>query len=522
MNKRLRYNLIIVLLAILMLALLCACEQPPTEVTAKYVAAEGGHIFGITKQTVPYGEDAKRVIAYADTGYVFLGWSDGVAETERLDTNLHSDITVTAEFAEILHNVTYNASENGRIQGEAIQTVRHSTSTTKVTAIANDNYMFVKWSDGIRTAERSDLYVRSDIEVTAIFEKLQKTFVYQYNNETDFYSKENNTVENANVHIDTLTETQFVVPIREHFTFDGWYFEKTLNTRVSDEKGQLLVGEEVFDNSSKTLYAKWNNISEPPVYKILMVYVTEVHATLMSNKNPERIDVPIQVDYVMSDTERKICEMLSEQFSKYLNETFNGLVVFEVDSHFTTEPITTDHFLVNGQYPVSREYSLFAYQISEVNSLRFDYRSVMTVFCLNDYETLLRSDGGSAMMKYGCVRMESFLGNHILNKIPLENILDTNYVLWGKDYWHTEGITTTVHEFIHTCEQWLPRRSYEWMVQTNLYHSSSVYLKNYYKSPTYNINGEYLLNNIVIEGDRVGIPYEYWRDDIYPDPLPYV
>lgn len=63
-----------------------------------YVAGEHGSISGYLSQTVADGADASTIIAVADSGYRFLKWSDNVETTNRTDTNISGNLTLTAYF----------------------------------------------------------------------------------------------------------------------------------------------------------------------------------------------------------------------------------------------------------------------------------------------------------------------------------------------------------------------------------------------------------------------------------------
>lgn len=65
---------------------------------------------------------------------------------------------------------TYTAGEGGLIQGNTSQTVDYGKIGSKVTAIANSGYHFVRWSDGVTNAERTDTNLGADINVNAVFE----------------------------------------------------------------------------------------------------------------------------------------------------------------------------------------------------------------------------------------------------------------------------------------------------------------------------------------------------------------
>ncbi len=63
-----------------------------------YKTSEGGSINGSFSQVVSYGEDSKPVTAVAETGWVFVEWSDGVTTAERQDLNVTESLELIAEF----------------------------------------------------------------------------------------------------------------------------------------------------------------------------------------------------------------------------------------------------------------------------------------------------------------------------------------------------------------------------------------------------------------------------------------
>lgn len=72
---------------------------PPIEyISVTYDIDGGGMIEGIQEQVVEKGKNAETVIAIADDGYAFAGWSDGVESPERTDLNVQEEIIVSAQF----------------------------------------------------------------------------------------------------------------------------------------------------------------------------------------------------------------------------------------------------------------------------------------------------------------------------------------------------------------------------------------------------------------------------------------
>ena len=165
------------LLCFVSLAAACAERRvpPETEVaefTLSYTAEEGGRLVGPPMQTVKKGESGAPVTAVAEDGYGFVGWSDGVETAARTDENVSKDITATAQFEKIPeYTLTYTAEEGGRIEGEGSQTVKKGESGAPVTAVAEEGYRFVGWSDGIKTAARTDENVTKNLSAAARFAK---------------------------------------------------------------------------------------------------------------------------------------------------------------------------------------------------------------------------------------------------------------------------------------------------------------------------------------------------------------
>ena len=152
--------------------------------TLTYTAGAGGHLeVNEQPQQSPYAVqlpegESVTVTAVPETGYVFAGWSDGVETATRTDADVQGDIDVTAEFERITYTLTYSAEAGGAVFGQASQTVGYGESGTRVTAVPAAGYTFVKWSDDVETATRTDTDVQGDIDVTAEFMPVNYTLNY--------------------------------------------------------------------------------------------------------------------------------------------------------------------------------------------------------------------------------------------------------------------------------------------------------------------------------------------------------
>jgi len=134
-----------------------------------YSAGDHGTIAGTSRQTVNTGDSGSKVTAVPADGYHFVGWSDGSTANPRTDRDVTGAIAVTAGFAVNQYTLTYSAQEHGSIDGVSSQSVDHGSDAEPVTAVAEKGYHFVKWSDGVTTAMRSDSGVKSDLTVRALF-----------------------------------------------------------------------------------------------------------------------------------------------------------------------------------------------------------------------------------------------------------------------------------------------------------------------------------------------------------------
>jgi metallophosphoesterase (TIGR03768 family) len=81
--------------------------------------------------------------------------------------NVTENHTILAIFAIKTFTLTYNTTPNGA--PIPAQTVNYGADGTTVTAVPNPGYRFVKWSDGVRTASRTDTDIAANKTVTANF-----------------------------------------------------------------------------------------------------------------------------------------------------------------------------------------------------------------------------------------------------------------------------------------------------------------------------------------------------------------
>ena len=117
------------------------------------------------------------ITATQDSHYHFVNWTGtGVTAGKVANPNAASttvtmvnDYRVHATFAIDTFTLDYAAGVGGSITGDTSQVVDYNGSGTVVMAVPNTGYHFVKWSDDVMTASRTDTNVMANISVTAIF-----------------------------------------------------------------------------------------------------------------------------------------------------------------------------------------------------------------------------------------------------------------------------------------------------------------------------------------------------------------
>jgi len=81
-----------------------------TPYTLAYTAGVHGSLGGLLVQYVAPTFNGTAVTAVPNTGYIFRSWSDGSTENPRLDTDVNSDVNVTAGFVLGSGTTPFNAS----------------------------------------------------------------------------------------------------------------------------------------------------------------------------------------------------------------------------------------------------------------------------------------------------------------------------------------------------------------------------------------------------------------------------
>src|SRR5690606_38164407 len=109
-------------------------------------------------------------------GYEFDQWSDGVTSAIRTDVDVFADVTVEASFRLKSYLLTYSADppEGGYVVPPNYF-VEHGSDGPIATAVENEGFVFVGWSDGLTSITRQELEVVAPASFAAQFEALGTT-----------------------------------------------------------------------------------------------------------------------------------------------------------------------------------------------------------------------------------------------------------------------------------------------------------------------------------------------------------
>ena len=144
-------------------------------VAADIHGAQNGAIEAQPVQQLAPGSDGQPVMAVANEGYRFVKWDDNSTDNPRVDRNVMASQEVKAIFEPQQYTLEYGVEmagngAGGTVEGNVHQTVPFGTSGTEVEAKPAAGSFFGGWSDGVRTAKRSD--GAKNLQVKAIFGKL--------------------------------------------------------------------------------------------------------------------------------------------------------------------------------------------------------------------------------------------------------------------------------------------------------------------------------------------------------------
>ncbi|MDE5562415.1 MAG: InlB B-repeat-containing protein [Clostridiales bacterium] len=375
----------------------------------------------------------------------------------------------------------------------------------EITAVPNEGYMFAGWSDGVTTATRGDLIIDDGINVTAEFKLITRT--YTLNDRKAVASEIEENKETLTLTYGELDGVTLPVLQRDGFTFEGWYFE---GQQIADSNGKLLIDDDFLVNEekraqsdkrreedrNKDIRAKWQAEETFP-FKILIVYVTRIQATLY-----DRNGIYHNVDFRMTDLQKRFCGESTKLLKKTMDDMCDGLVDFQIDEYYTTQTITTEHFNQQSNTTVPIATHLFPSDIPEVQDMRDEYDTVVSVFGFygdkptNEEADRFQHAAGVAWAGECSVFLDEFVRGVTIDHNTLEGTLNgRNQSAW------LNKMEPFIHEIAHTIEIRLAEETYHSYTINNGTHWLDT-------------NRLYYLRMLENEDGPVGIPYGFWKGEI--------
>jgi len=258
--------------------------------------------------------------------------------------------------------------------------------------------------------------------------------------------------------------------------------------------------------------------AELPTHRILLVFVIEIVADFQNPQSPGEF---VAINHRLSELEKQIGVLTARHMQSYLNDMLDGIVTFEVDYFFTTEPVTTG--------------LIFAYEIPGLAEIFRDYDAVITSTSVGkDYNHALGNLNNHMIMggwvsfsdhKHAWVNIDvltvtqnwamptPFREARLANFEAMLN-LDENDMLWQR------LLHVYIHEFVHTAGF----RVYDTLggLESDMFHEVlfqfpqatidqyDVVHENYYWLSHLEAARLYLRDEAQYRGRGVGIPREFW------------
>lgn len=218
----------------------------------------GGHVAPAT-QTVTFGSEVTLPVP-TRTGYDFAGWQKGDTLYQNGVWDTASDITLTAIWDYSAFTVTL-LPEGGSLAEETVQV--HYGAAYQLPTPTREGYVFAGWYDG-----------EEAVDVTGIWSRMEGVTLTAKWEVSDMKSISCTMIANGG---SVLPQTQLLgvgaklpVPVRNGYTFGGWFTDDTLTIAVD------AITDDLIDRygTNLRLYAWWQEEGKPGefVYELQGIY----------------------------------------------------------------------------------------------------------------------------------------------------------------------------------------------------------------------------------------------------------
>lgn len=207
-----------------------------------------------SQNTIVYGSEY-NLPTPTKTGYTFDGWYDKDTKVNSSGTwRFGTDKTFIAHWVATKYTITYilNGGTNSSYN-PSTYTIENAVTLRNP---SKSGYTFDGWYNGDTRVDTIPKGSTGNITLTATWTIISYTITYNLDGGT------NSANNPATYTVDTTTIT-LADPIREGYTFNGWYLNKYGST-YSNKITQIAKG----STGNKTLYAKWTIITYTITYNL--------------------------------------------------------------------------------------------------------------------------------------------------------------------------------------------------------------------------------------------------------------
>ena len=346
--KRLLFLLPLVLLVLVSCSKEEEAPAPPPTPTYKlsFSAEEGGTV---STEGGTYTKGSKiTVTATPDGQYLFKEWSDGSTVNPR-EITVNADLTLKATFVKKTYPLSVTIDGEGTvqeqviIQGSTTQTQYNAGTTVRLTATANEGWVFSGWTGDI---ESVDLVVEVPIEkgtsVSALFKR--SSFELNITIEGEGTVKEEVIVQPSKYDFETVVRLTAVPS-------EGWEFVGWTGAIASAElEIEILVSEAKTISATFSLITNasdYNPVNQTVTLNIYDIIGPDEYGNPIFSESPTIITVPvISVEgsrhkiYNPEPDSYKIIELDIENNVVYQDNGGYYIVTHETLPEFKTQVIT--------------------------------------------------------------------------------------------------------------------------------------------------------------------------------------
>ncbi|MDR0696298.1 MAG: hypothetical protein LBF68_01960 [Christensenellaceae bacterium] len=222
--------------------------------------------------------------------------------------------------------IKYLALEGGSIEGDTDQHITAGGNATSVKANPDEGYRFVEWSDGVKQAQRTDLMVSQDKELTASFARIKYLVIFYYPNGTAGREKY---IEHGEPVIDIPSEATDKEMQLYGYKFIGWNVADSEIKRVTRALHIYPQYEKYAADFTLDVSTSENGLALGTTPDLKEYYTLQEAASVTLIPNPDRTFIGWEI--LISDktwVSLAVPDESGEKRAAYAIETSNNLITF--------------------------------------------------------------------------------------------------------------------------------------------------------------------------------------------------